>query len=142
MLLIELSQQLLKRKITMVGRVRKNKPELHPALLATRWREAFSSKFAFTPTTTSFLPKRNKNVVLLSTLHKTAEISDCEYRKPVIILDYNHNQGGMDDLDDLDKVIGTYSCSRMTARWSLVIFHNIIEVSSYIAFVIWNKINN
>lgn len=136
----ELSQQLLKRKITMVGTVRKNKPELPPALLATRGREAFSSKFAFTPTTTlvSYLPKRNKNVVLLSTLHKTAEISDREDRKPAIILDYNHNKGGV---DNLDKVIGTYSCRRMTARWPLVIFHNIIDVSSYNAFVIWNKIN-
>ena len=65
MLLIELSQQLLKRKIPMVGTVRKNKPELPPALLATKGREAFSSKFAFTPTTTlvSYLPKRNRNVV-------------------------------------------------------------------------------
>ncbi|XP_042164312.1 uncharacterized protein LOC112226371, partial [Oncorhynchus tshawytscha] len=82
------------------------------ALLATRGREAFSSKFAFTPTTTlvSYLPKRNKSVVLLSTLHKTAEISDREDRKPAIILDYNHNKGGV---DNLDKVIGTYSCRRM-----------------------------
>ena len=112
----ELSQQLLKRKITMVGTVRKNKPELPPALLATRGREAFSSKFAFTPTTSlvCYLPKRNKNVVLLSTQHKTAEISDCEDRKPAIILDYNHNKGGV---DNLGKVIGTYSCRGMTARW-------------------------
>ncbi|XP_028260881.1 piggyBac transposable element-derived protein 4-like [Parambassis ranga] len=34
----ELGQQLLKRKITMVGTVRKNKPELPPALLATKER--------------------------------------------------------------------------------------------------------
>ena len=79
-----------------------------------------------------------KNVVLLRTLHKMAEISDREDRKPAFILDYNHNKGGM---DNLDKVIGTYSCRRMTARWPLVIFHNIIDVSSYNAFVIWNKIN-
>ena len=77
-------------------------------------------------------------MVLLSTLHKTAEISDREDRKPAIILDYNHNKGGV---DNLDKVIGTYSCRRMTARWPLVIFHNIIDVSSYNAFMIWNKIN-
>nr|XP_046159380.1 piggyBac transposable element-derived protein 4-like [Oncorhynchus gorbuscha]XP_046159383.1 piggyBac transposable element-derived protein 4-like [Oncorhynchus gorbuscha] len=116
----ELSPQLLKRKITMVGTVRKNKPKLPSALLATKVREDFSSKFAFTPTTTlvSYLPK-NKNVVLLSTLHKTTEISDCEDRKPVIILDYNHNKGVV---DNLDKVIGTYSCRRMTTRWHLV-FH-------------------
>uniref|UniRef100_A0A0K2V978 PiggyBac transposable elementderived protein 4like [Takifugu rubripes] n=1 Tax=Lepeophtheirus salmonis TaxID=72036 RepID=A0A0K2V978_LEPSM len=28
-------------------------------------------------------------------------------------------------------VIGAYSCRRMTARWPLAIFHNIIDVSSY-----------
>jgi hypothetical protein len=42
----------------MVGTVRKNKPELPPALLTTRGREAFSSKFAFT--TTSFLPPKEE----------------------------------------------------------------------------------
>ena len=140
MLLIELSQQLPKRKITMVSTVRMNKPELPVALLATSGINAISSKFSFTPTTTlvSYLPKRNKNVVLLSTLHKTAEISDREDWKPAIILEYNHNKGGV---DNLDKGIGTHSCRRMTARWPLIIFHNIIDVSSYNAFVIWNKIN-
>ncbi|TKS65156.1 PiggyBac transposable element-derived protein 4 [Collichthys lucidus] len=136
----ELGQQLLKRKITMVGTVRKNKPELPPALLASKEREVFSSKFAFTPMTTvvSYFPKKNKNVVLMSTLHKDSDISDRGDRKPVIILDYNRNKGGV---DNLDKVIGTYSCRRMTARWPLVIFHNIIDVSSYNAFVIWREIN-
>ncbi|XP_045548092.1 piggyBac transposable element-derived protein 4-like, partial [Salmo salar] len=112
--------------------------ELSQQLLKREGDEAFSLKFAFTPTDTlvSYLPKRNKNVVLLSTLHKTAEISDREDRKPAIILDYN-NKGGV---DNLDKMIGTYSCRKMTAHWLLVIFHNIIDVSSYNAFVIWNKI--
>ena len=44
-------------------------------------------------------------------------------------------------MDNLDKVIGTYSYRTMTAGWPLVIFENIIEVSSYNALVIWNKIN-
>ncbi|CAB4067319.1 unnamed protein product [Lepeophtheirus salmonis] len=48
----QLGQQLLKRKITMVGTVRKNKPELPPALLVSKDRDVFSSKFAFTPITT------------------------------------------------------------------------------------------
>ena len=73
----------------MVGAVRKNRPELHPALLATRGREAFSSTFAFTPTPflVSYLPKRNKNVVLFTKLPNAAEISDQKDRKPAIILD-------------------------------------------------------
>ncbi|XP_071745607.1 piggyBac transposable element-derived protein 4-like [Lepeophtheirus salmonis] len=120
-------EQLLKRKITMVGTVRKNKPELPPALLASKEREVFSSKFAFTPTTTSvsYLPKKNKNVVLLSTLHRDGSISDRDGRKSIIIMDYNRNKGGV---DNLDMVIGAYSCRRRTARWPLAIFHNIIEI--------------
>ena len=136
----ELRHQLLKRKINMVGPVGKNKPELPPALLTPNDREIFSSKFAFKPTTTlvSYLPKKNKNVVLLSTLLLDANISDGEDRKPAIILDYKCTKGGV---DKLDKVIGRYSYRSMTACWPLVILHNSIDVSSCDAFVIWRKIN-
>jgi len=90
----------------MVGTVRNNKAKLSPALLASKWIEVFSSKFAFMPTTTvvSYLPKKNNDVVDLSKLHTEAEISDRKDRKPAIILDYNCNTGGV---YNLDKVIGT-----------------------------------
>ncbi len=96
-----LGQELLKRKLTMVGTVRKNKPELPPALVSTRGREALSSKFAFTDTHTlvSYVPKKNRNVILMSTLHKDAAVSTTEDRKPIMIQDYNKNKGGVDCLD-------------------------------------------
>ena len=120
--------------------VRKNKPELPTGLLTVKGREVFSSKFAFTPTATlvSYIPKKNRNVVLLSTRHAEADVSDCEDKKLVIVLDYNRNKGGV---DNLDKLIGTYSCMRMTARWPLVVFHNILDISSYNTFVIWREIH-
>ena len=90
------------------------------------------------PPPPSAMPKKNRNVVLLSTRHAEADVSDREDKKPVIVLNYNSNKGGV---DNLDKVIGTYSCRRMTTRWPLVIFHNILEVSSYNAFVIWREIH-
>ncbi|XP_036834956.1 piggyBac transposable element-derived protein 4-like [Oncorhynchus mykiss] len=135
----DLGQRLLERNLTMVGTVRKNKAELPPALLQSRGRQVLSSRFAFTPTATlvSYLAKRNKNVLLLSTLHTEGHVSDRRDRKPALILDYNCNKGGV---DNLDKVVGTYSCRRMTARWPLVVFHNILDVSSYNAFVIWREI--
>uniref|UniRef100_A0A671U995 PiggyBac transposable element-derived protein domain-containing protein n=1 Tax=Sparus aurata TaxID=8175 RepID=A0A671U995_SPAAU len=140
----ELGQRLLERDVAMVGTVRRNKPELPLALLASKNRQVLSSKFAFTSTTTlvSYMAKKNKNVMLMSTLHTEAPDDDAAGRrkdgKPAIVLDYNSNKGGV---DNLDKVIGTYSCRRMTARWPLVIFHNIIDVSSYNAFVLWREIN-
>ncbi|CAB4058507.1 unnamed protein product [Lepeophtheirus salmonis] len=85
-------------------------------------REVFSSKFAFTPTTlVSYLPKKNKNVVLLITLHRDRSISDRDDRKPIIIMDYNRNKGGV---DNLNMVIGAYSCRRRTARCPLAIFQS------------------
>ncbi|XP_045071787.1 uncharacterized protein LOC123485025 [Coregonus clupeaformis] len=73
----ELARQLLTRNVTVVGTVRKNKPELPQALLASKDRLLFSSKFAFTSTTAlvSYLAKKNKNVLLLSTLHTEAHVS-------------------------------------------------------------------
>ncbi|CAK6968790.1 piggyBac transposable element-derived protein 4-like%2C partial [Scomber scombrus] len=129
-----LGQELLKRKLTMVGTVRKNKPQLPPALVSTRGREALSSKFAFTDTHSlvSYLPKKNKNVILMSTLHKDAAVSEAEHRTPQIILDYNRNKGGV---DCLDKLTGTYTCKRMTARWPVAVFHNIPDVSACNAYV-------
>ena len=56
----ERARQLLKRKITVVGKVRKNKPQLPTGLLVIKGREVFSTKFAFTPTATlvSSMPKK------------------------------------------------------------------------------------
>ena len=62
--------------------VRKNKPQLPPALVSTRGREALSSKFAFTDTHSLVSQSRA-----------------AEHRKPLIILDYNRNKGGVDCLD-------------------------------------------
>ncbi|KAJ7984080.1 hypothetical protein DPEC_G00366450 [Dallia pectoralis] len=75
----ELAQRLLAdRGLALVGTVHKNKPELPPALLATKTRRVLSSAFAFTPIATlvSYLARRNRNVLLLSTLHADARLSD------------------------------------------------------------------
>ncbi|XP_060755546.1 uncharacterized protein LOC132866787 isoform X1 [Neoarius graeffei] len=124
----------------MVGTVRKNKPELPPALVSTRGREALSSKFAFTDTHTlvSYVPKKNRNVILMSMLHKDATVSTTEDRKPLMIQDYNRNKGGV---DCLDKLTGTYTCKRMTARWPVAVFHNILDVFACNAYVVWTAID-
>ena len=105
-------------------RRRKNKPELPLAFLSTRREKSFLIKVCF-----SFFPSKigNSTVVLLGTLRKPAEIREREARRPAIILDYNPNKGGV---DNLDMVIGTYSCARITAHWPLVLFHIITDVSS------------
>ncbi|KAM4031867.1 LOW QUALITY PROTEIN: piggyBac transposable element-derived protein 4-like [Anomaloglossus baeobatrachus] len=136
----DLGQDLLRRKITMVGTVKKNKPELPAELLQMKDRAPLSSKFVFTDTTTavSYCPKKRRNVVLMSTLHKDAAVSSGSDKKPRIILDYNKNKGGV---DNLDKLTATYTCQRITRRWPMVVFSNILDVSAYNAFVLWTHIH-
>ncbi|XP_055010215.1 piggyBac transposable element-derived protein 4-like [Boleophthalmus pectinirostris] len=104
----------------------------------------------------SYMPKKKRNVLLLSTkrrhLCEPVERGERERErqdapiaagaargtKPDLVNEYNRNKGGV---DNLDKVISAYSCRRMTARWPLAVFHNILDVSSYNAFVLWRELN-
>ncbi|KAM4038377.1 uncharacterized protein ACNLHF_016694 [Anomaloglossus baeobatrachus] len=74
----------------------------------------------------------------MSTLYKDGAVSSGSDKKPRIILDYNKNKGGM---DNLDKLTATYTCQRMTRRWPMVVFSNILDVSAYNAFVLWTHIH-
>ena len=69
-----LDQALLKRNITMLGTMRRNKTEL-PNLSR---KAVHHSQFYFTKDTTvvSYIPKKNRNVVLMSTAHKSKEATE------------------------------------------------------------------
>ena len=71
------------------------KPEL-PQLLNTWNRPINSSKFLFTAEMFlwSYVPKKCKNVVLMSTLHRDGRICGQEHQKQEIIIDYNATKGG------------------------------------------------
>ncbi|XP_071058627.1 piggyBac transposable element-derived protein 4-like [Pseudochaenichthys georgianus] len=68
-----LAEELLRRKLALVGTIRRNKPELPPISLQARARAVLSSTFAFTKTHTliSYIPRRGRNVLLLSTKHRS-----------------------------------------------------------------------
>lgn len=135
-----LGQTLLRRGITMVGTIKKNKPTLPPQLLETKNVPALTSKFAFTKDTTlvSYFPKKNKCVVLQSTLHHDDKISCNDDKKPLLILDYNKPKGAV---DTLDKMCANYTSKRKTNRWPIVVFSNILDISGVNSFVLFTSIN-
>nr|CAI5870253.1 unnamed protein product [Callosobruchus analis] len=112
---IPLAQKLLSEyKLTFLGTTRKNKRELPLEFSNPTKRPLGSSMFAFTKdiTLVSHIPKKNKNVLMLSTLHHDDRI-DLESGKPDMIIDYNGTKGGV---DTLDKMCAAYNCSRNTRR--------------------------
>ena len=71
----------------------------------------------------SYIPKKNRCLILRSTLHNRKDVTSDIDKKPRIILDYNKTEGGV---DSVDKKIACYTCKRKTNRWPVVVFSNIL----------------
>lgn len=69
-----------------------------------------------------------KNAVLISTLHRDGEFSDCQHCMPVIILDHN----GSRSVDNLESHSNDKPC-----HGHFRFFYNILDGLEYNAFVIW-----
>ena len=81
----------------------------------------------------SWHPKRSKFVLLLSSLHHNSNI--VESGKPEIVEFYNKTKGGV---DDLDQKVCHYTTWRKTHRWSLAVFYNMLDISAYNVYVLFN----
>jgi hypothetical protein len=116
----ELAKHLLANQITFVGTLKKNKRDIPPEFLPTKGRKQGESIYGFTKDMTlmSYTPKKNKSVLLLSTMHHSKGVDD-ESGKPEIISFYNMTKGG---IDSMDEKCAKYTCSRRTRRWPMAIF--------------------
>lgn len=85
--------------------------------------------------------KKNKNVVLLSTMHledDTIDETTGEDSKPEIITFYNMTKGGV---DVVDKLCSTYSTARKTNRWPLVLLFRILDLAGINSYVVFQSNN-
>ena len=132
---IELAEELLTQGMTYVGTMRKNKRDIPPSMIS-KSKDEFSSTFAFdgNKTLVSYVPKKGKSVVLLSTMHHDNAITEGPKHKPEIIHHYNSTKSGVDNMDHLACI---YSCKRKTNRWPMVLFYNILDTAGIASFVIW-----
>jgi hypothetical protein len=91
---IPLCQELWVNGIEYIGTLRANKIEIPQAFLKNPSRIVDTCLFAFKDeiTITSFVPKKSKALILVSTKHHTEEI-DLNSKKLKIILDYNKLKG-------------------------------------------------
>jgi len=121
---VPLFTSLLDKKLFAVGTIRKNKRKI-PATLKTH-APVGSSRFVFTEklTLASYMPKKNKIVLLLSSLHRDNKVDNAT-KKPDMVLYYNKYKGAT---DAMDKNCHNYSTARRTRRWPLQFFYNISSI--------------
>lgn len=132
-----LAQDLLKNKTTVVGTIKKNKRILPPLFSCAKNRDIKSTIFGYQKNSTilSYVPKKNKVVLLLSTMHAGAagEIISGPKSLPEIIDFYNKTKGGVDTTDQL---CATYNVARNARRWPLVIFFSLMNLAAINARIV------
>lgn len=133
---------LQEHRLTVVATIRANRRELPLELTQIKNRQVNSSVFAFSKDmmTVSYVPKKAKNVLLVSSMHndKVIDQSTGEKAKPEVVTFYNSTKGGV---DVVDRMITSYNVARNTRRWPMVIFYGLMNVAAINAYIIY-KANN
>lgn len=90
-----LGQKLLSKGLTMVGTMRRNKRSIPPKLLECKKLPLYQSTFAFTKDTAlvSYIGRKNKCVILQSTMHASNATQSEGKKLPEIIQYYNATKG-------------------------------------------------
>lgn len=116
-------------RLTLVGTLRKNKPYIPKVLLPTKERPAFSRMFDShrDAMLCSYIPKVNKAIILLSTMHSTDVVDHTMKKKRQVISFYNKTKSGV---DIMYRILGTYTCKRRTSQWPLAFFFQYNRCSS------------
>ena len=112
---------LLKQNLTLIGTIMANRREVHrnskqqkEKRLKALWHcMTILSKFYYC----HMSHKRNRNVLMMSSLHSSISITNC-HKKPTVITDYNKYKGRVDTLDENCK---EFSCLKKTDRWPMII---------------------
>ena len=123
------------KKLTLVGTMKQNKREIPHEFKPARQRDENSSIFGFTKdlTLVSYVPKKNKSVVFLSSLHHDSAICS-DSGKLEIIEFYNKTKGVV---DMLDETCAMYTIQRATRRWTMVMLYGMISIAVVNALVIY-----
>lgn len=123
----ESMQYLKEKKLSLLGIIHKNKSQLPPEFVNTKSRAAKSNKFCFNKTCSlvSHVPRKGKNVLLLSSFHHDDQVDE-ETGKAKALLDYNATKSG---IDILDKLCSTYNVTRNTHRWTMIVFFTLLNIA-------------
>ena len=133
------AKHLLSWKLTATGTLR---PYIPKQMAANKLRPEFSSLFGFHERNValcSYVPEKNKTVILLSTMHSDTAVNVNEQKKPHMIMYYNKYKTGV---DTMDRMVSRYICYRRTQRWSLEMVFDILDVGALAAYLTYCENNN
>ena len=94
---------LLQQNLTLIGTIMANRCEVLSQFKAAKGREVESTKALYDHSNKilllSYVHKRNKNALMMSSSNFSISIMDC-HNKHTVITDYDKHKGGVDTLDE------------------------------------------
>lgn len=127
-------------RLTIVGTLNSRAKGIPQEFREKNKRPIPSTVFGFGTymTLASHVPKKNKNILIISSFHREGVIDEStgDAQKPIITF-YNTTKCGV----DVNKMISSYSVARNTRRWPLVIFYGMLNLAGINAFII-HRSNN
>lgn len=136
---LNLAEKLQQKDTSIVGTMNRMRKEI-PTEIKTRKENLYNSiilKHDNGATLTVYQGKKNKNVLVLSTVHQDIQISDGRKKTPESIQYYNETKYGVDVLDQMARL---YSSKVPCCRWPLQVFYNILDLATINAYVIYKEV--
>ena len=128
---IEIAEDLYKLDLTYVGTITKNRAGLPTAMKDAKGREKESSKFFWKKDSPvmglSYVPKKTKNVTLITTAHDEGIVDGGPKAKPEAILFYNEQRCGV---DIFNKMLRNLSSQPKCDDWRLAVFTFMLDVAA------------
>lgn len=136
---INLIKTLYDKNILYCGTLRKNKSEIPVDFLVSKNKEVNLSSFGFNNyiSICSFIPKKNRTVILISSRHHQKDIDESS-KKPLCIGYYNANKGGVDTVDHL---IENFTCRRATKRWTYNAMMYLLDFAAHNSYCMFKLLN-
>nr|XP_021191520.2 piggyBac transposable element-derived protein 4-like [Helicoverpa armigera] len=128
--------------LTCTGALMKTYKEIPRCFVKMEGRGVFSSRFGFQKdlTLVSYIPKKSKVVVLLSSYHhdKTIDTRYNEKPKPEIVSFYNSTKTGVEFVDKLTKM---YDVRNYCKSWPILILYTMMNIAAINSFIIYRENN-
>ena len=140
---IEIAEDLFKKKLTYVGTIMSNRSGLPTNALkkeVIKGRDIYSSVFMWKKDSPvmfiSYIPKKNKNVLMITTEHDKPKVGTDYRRKPEAIMFYNEQRCAVDVVNHMVKDCSSQS---KTDKWAFALFTFLIDVAAINAQTILMK---
>ncbi|MGH0115404.1 UNVERIFIED_CONTAM: hypothetical protein FKN15_000040 [Acipenser sinensis] len=134
---VPLAKALLEKGLTLVGMLHQNKLDIPAVMKTSKNREVHNTEFGLKENITmvSYVPKKGKTVILLSTLHQDKSVhEERQKNKPDVIKYYIGTKGGA---GLMDQMVRAYSCKRQSRMWPMVLWYNVLDEATLNAHLLY-----